>query len=135
MVETALALPICLLVLLGIFEYGRFCMVRNVLTNAAREGARFAIVHTNDKITSDVQAVVLNYLANQQSQVTSYATSVYSADVNGNAIAGVSWNNTAFGGNIGVQIDGDYHPLLTTFLGMPSTAHITAVAIMNCEGN
>jgi len=45
-VETALVLPICLLFLFGILEYGRYIMVLQVTTNAAREGAHYALSHT-----------------------------------------------------------------------------------------
>ena len=38
LVETAFVLSLCILFLLGIFEYGRFVFLRHVLTNAAREG-------------------------------------------------------------------------------------------------
>ena len=43
-VEFALVLPMLLLVLFGITELGRAVMTKNVLTSAAREGARLAIV-------------------------------------------------------------------------------------------
>ncbi len=45
MVEFALVIPIFLVVLLGIIETGRFIFNYEVLNNAAREGARYAIVH------------------------------------------------------------------------------------------
>jgi Flp pilus assembly protein TadG len=43
--EFALVIPIAILVLLAIFDVGRAVFIANGLTNAAREGARFAIVH------------------------------------------------------------------------------------------
>ncbi len=43
-VEFALVLPILLLVLMGILEFGRAIMVSNVLHTASREGARVAAV-------------------------------------------------------------------------------------------
>lgn len=44
MVEMALTLPIFFLVVLGIIEFGRAFMVEQVVTNAAREGARHAVL-------------------------------------------------------------------------------------------
>ena len=44
LIEFALVLPILLLVLFGITEFGRAIMVKNVLHTAAREGARLAAV-------------------------------------------------------------------------------------------
>lgn len=44
LVELAIALPILLAVVVGIFEFGRAWNVRQVLTAAAREGARLAVI-------------------------------------------------------------------------------------------
>lgn len=44
LVETAIILPILLLFVFGIFEYGRAMLIVNTLNNAAREGARRAAV-------------------------------------------------------------------------------------------
>jgi Flp pilus assembly protein TadG len=46
LVETAMVISIFLMVLFGIFEYGRFVMTRGLMENAAREGARWAVAHT-----------------------------------------------------------------------------------------
>jgi hypothetical protein len=45
MVEFALVAPIFFALLLGIIEAGRFIFYYETLANAAREGARYAIVH------------------------------------------------------------------------------------------
>jgi Flp pilus assembly protein TadG len=44
MLEVALTLPLVLLIAVGIFEFGRAYETMQVLTNAAREGARVAIL-------------------------------------------------------------------------------------------
>jgi Flp pilus assembly protein TadG len=44
LLETALALPMVLLVAVGIFEFGRAYQTWQVLTNAAREAARVAVL-------------------------------------------------------------------------------------------
>lgn len=44
LVEFAFILPVILLVLFGITEFGRAVLTVNILTSAAREGARLAIV-------------------------------------------------------------------------------------------
>jgi Flp pilus assembly protein TadG len=58
--EAAIVLPIFILAIIGIIEFGRAVMVQQVLTNAAREGARRAIVQgaTNDEVTE----LVGNYI-------------------------------------------------------------------------
>jgi TadE-like protein len=50
LVEFSLVIPIFLLLLMGIFDLGRAVFSYNTLTNAAREGARMAIVN-QDKPT------------------------------------------------------------------------------------
>jgi Flp pilus assembly protein TadG len=59
-VETALVLPVFFMVMLGIVEIGRAFMVSQLLTNAAREGARTAIM-TNSTNT-EVENVVKDIL-------------------------------------------------------------------------
>jgi Flp pilus assembly protein TadG len=44
LLETAITLPIILLISVGIFEFGRAYQTWQVLTNAAREGARVAVI-------------------------------------------------------------------------------------------
>src|SRR4051794_15442461 len=68
-VETAIILPFFLLMFLGIFEHSRFLMMRNLVDHAVSEGARYAVVHTYDKTTADIQAYTLAYLAGQEGQV------------------------------------------------------------------
>ncbi len=45
LVEFALVVPLLLILLLGIFEAGRYVVLLESLNNATREGARYAIVH------------------------------------------------------------------------------------------
>jgi Flp pilus assembly protein TadG len=60
LVETALTLPLVLLISVGIFEFGRAFQTWEVLTNAAREGARVAVL-PNSTPAGD-QAVAVAYL-------------------------------------------------------------------------
>src|SRR3990172_9556085 len=59
-IETALTLPIVLLVCVGIFEFGRAYQTWQVMTNAAREGARVAVLPTID--AGAAEARVLEYM-------------------------------------------------------------------------
>ena len=61
LLETAVTLPIVLMICVGVFEFGRAYQTWQVLTNAAREGARVAAVGgTTDH---DVEAAVRSYMA------------------------------------------------------------------------
>jgi TadE-like protein len=61
LIETAVTLPLILLVSVGIFEFGRAYQTWQVLTNAAREGARQAVLEgvTDAQITTTVR----NYMS------------------------------------------------------------------------
>lgn len=50
--EFALVAPIFLALLFAIFDFGRVIWATNSLANAAREGARFAVVHGASKSTA-----------------------------------------------------------------------------------
>jgi len=61
LIETAVTLPLILLVSVAIFEFGRAYQTWQVLTNAAREGARVAIIAgTTD---AQVESTVRGYMA------------------------------------------------------------------------
>jgi Flp pilus assembly protein TadG len=62
LVEAAITLPIILLISVGIFEFGRAYQTSQVLTNAAREGARLAVI--DGSTDADVRARVNQYLIN-----------------------------------------------------------------------
>jgi Flp pilus assembly protein TadG len=62
LVETAFVLPIMLLVCVGILEFGRAYQTWQVVTNAAREGARVAILpeYPDDSVTARVKTYLKN---------------------------------------------------------------------------
>ena len=60
LLETAITIPIILLIAVGIFEFGRAYQTQQVLTNAAREGARTAVLP--DATDAQVTTIVRNYL-------------------------------------------------------------------------
>lgn len=47
-VELALTLPILIMILCGIIDFGWIFTNQNIIDNASREGARYAIVHSTD---------------------------------------------------------------------------------------
>src|SRR3982751_109523 len=60
LLETAITIPMILMVCIGIFEFGRAYQTWQVLTNAAREGARVAVLPGST--SSAVDARVRQYL-------------------------------------------------------------------------
>ena len=64
LVEAAITIPILLLITVGIFEVGRAYQTWQVVTNAAREGARVAILPNTTVGT--VTGLVRGYMTNGQ---------------------------------------------------------------------
>jgi Flp pilus assembly protein TadG len=131
-VETALVLNVCLIFLLGLFDFSRVIMIRQVVTNAAREGCRYAVVNTSTATTSQVQTYVTNYLCGQQ--IGSLVINVYQADpTTGNNLG--AWTNAGLSNSVGVQITGTISTVTPTFSMLPSTVPVQATCIMASEGN
>lgn len=139
MVETAVVIAIFLLLLFGLFEYGRFIMTRQLMQNAAREGARWAVVHTYTGTLEQIQDVVDDKLDEGRRQLVGYDKTVniraYATDTAGVEITGKAWNDVGFAENIAVEITGEYRPILPTFLFMDSSITISAKSVMASEAN
>ncbi|MGH7565200.1 MAG: TadE/TadG family type IV pilus assembly protein, partial [Gemmatimonadota bacterium] len=97
--EFAILLPVLMGVVIGIFEFGRAWNVDQVLTNAAREGGRLAVIQTSD------QGDVLNAV---QSALTDAALDPSLATI---TVAGM---DDGYGMQASVQIQ---YPYQFTFLG------------------
>src|SRR5437016_10620450 len=72
--ETAMTLPLVLLVSVSVFEFGRAYQTWQVLTNAAREGARVAVLP--NPIAGAPEARVRQYMASGQLPNAASATVV-----------------------------------------------------------
>jgi Flp pilus assembly protein TadG len=104
LIETAITIPIILLISVGIFEFGKAYQTSQVLVNAAREGARQAILV--DKTDADVIAVVEKYMTDGGLPCVG-ANPPAAANCSGSA--NVSINRTvALGTNTASQIDIQY---------------------------
>ena len=62
--EFALVLPLLMLILWGMIEFGLLLYNKQVITNASREGARAGIVAQTPRVTNgEIVAVVNSYCA------------------------------------------------------------------------
>ncbi|MFO0953824.1 MAG: TadE/TadG family type IV pilus assembly protein [Isosphaeraceae bacterium] len=132
--ETAIVLIPVLMFLMGILEYSRYLMVMSLAGNACREGARYAVVHTYDKTTADIQAVTLSMLAGQGASISGLTVQVYEADPTTGANVG-AWTDAKFGESIAVRITGTYQPIVPKLLMMGNTIPVSIQAVMNSEAN
>ncbi len=77
LMETAMGLPLVLLVSVAIFEFGRAFETWEILVNAAREGARVAILPnsaTSDVTSRCVSYMQMGYLSNASTATVSVST-------------------------------------------------------------
>ena len=96
LIEAALITPVVLLIMVGIFEVGRAYQTWQVLTNAAREGARAAVVPGAN--TDTVKAIVKQYMSDGQ------LSEAENADVAVNQAATLVVNGTNIGATL-VTVD------------------------------
>ena len=89
LIEFVLVLPILLLLVGGLVDFGILFYNKQVITNASREGARAGIVYetdssTNEKVVieeSDIQAIVLNYCHNKLWNMGGNTIHINAADI------------------------------------------------------
>lgn len=154
-VEVSIVLSVFLLFLFGIFEYCRYLMMIQVTTNAARDGARYAVVNlgkgasfatTNysDGVTTypSIQNYVNNRMAGLQAMIDGYTVSVFACDSDQLNLSvpviapksGSTWNAAQFGERVAVRITGSYRTILPNFLMMGAVLPINVVVTMGSEG-
>jgi Flp pilus assembly protein TadG len=122
--EFALLLPLLLIILFGIIDFGMMMYSREIVTNAAREGARAGIVQGPPKRTGgEILAIVDNYLT---------GTGVNPADVNLTPVgAGLTQPNT-------LTVSGTYNysflvPVIPVLVGIPNPLIIPISVVMRHE--
>jgi len=101
-VEMAFILPVFVLILLGMIEVGRGIMVSELLGNAAREGARQAIVE------GSTNATVTDATRNLVASLTGCST--------GDVTVNISVSNSGAGNQIASSQSGD---LITVQVSLP----------------
>jgi Flp pilus assembly protein TadG len=150
-VETAMVISMVLLFFFAVFEYGRYLMVLQIVSNAAREGARFGAVHTYNMGTPDVVNVVqskLTGVSNQLGTVTITVTGVVlvppsgSGETVGQVLPNQTgpplvygWTTAGTSDGVSVQVQGTYTPILPTFLQMGVSIPVNVTCVMYSEGN
>jgi len=161
-VEFAFVAILLFLMLFAIFEYGRFLFVYHLTANAARDAARFAVVHTSGGTmpgepatitTADVIEVWrtgvfnnTNYgtgMCGMEDQIANRAVDVYAvpdddlyADPpNLDPTDKPAWTSAAFHQKIAVRVKGTYRPVIPTLLQMNSDVDFTVIVLMGSEAN
>ena len=132
LVEFALAIPIFLLVMIALFDLGRGVFSYNTLTNAAREGARLAIVN------QDVPSIVAH--AKAQSAIVelndpSVKVGFYQVAADGSPNTSKPCTTVAVGCLAVVSFEATYQPItpiISSFI-FPSGVTMTAKSVLSVE--
>jgi Flp pilus assembly protein TadG len=115
LVEFALILPIFIVVLFGIMEFGRLWEITNLITSASREGARVAAIS-----------------GTSQSQAINAAQNVLSAANIDDAVVSVSGPNAA--SEVTVTVSLDYTPMTGNIIPGLDEFSLSRSTIMRWEG-
>jgi len=123
-VEFALLLPVLLMILFGIIEFGMIMYGREVVTNATREGTRAGIVQGPPKRTEgEIIAIATTYLA---------GTGVNTADVTF-TVAGEGLANPNTLIVTATYLYRFLIPYIPTVVGIPDPLTITTQTVMRHE--
>ena len=124
MVEFALILPIFLLILCGIIDFGWMFYNQLALNNICREGARYAVVNTaSDHTTDEILRHIDNYID------STYTLGELSVDVR------YTTPMDPIGGDVIVSVREDFSyltPIISTVTGK-QTRPLTAEVVMRVE--
>ncbi len=107
-VELAITLPIIIMLLCGMIDFGWLYTNQNIIDHLAREGARYAIVHAVD--------------ANATTVITNYTKSLAPTNIRSNIIVNITFSNQSQPrlGNVTIAVNRDVN-VLTPIVGLFTT--------------
>ncbi|MBI2803614.1 MAG: pilus assembly protein [Planctomycetes bacterium] len=133
-VELAAVISVFVLLLFGILEFCLVVYTYNVVQNASREGARYAVVNSVDTtMVSDTQNVVKTFMGGLDTKMKNYKCQVYLADAAGNNIGLAT--DAQFGEYVLVDVQVDYVPLTPGLGFLTKTFTIRSKCGMGSEAN
>jgi len=130
LVEAAIVMNIFLLFIFGIMEFGHFVMVKQLMDNAARDGARMASTGALSATTAQIQALVTQELSGLGP--SNLTIQVFQANPTTGANIG-TWTNAGLGQTIAVQITGTYQPLVGMAALLPVPIPVSSEVMVYSE--
>jgi Flp pilus assembly protein TadG len=119
LIEFALSSLLLVTLLLGVVEIGRMVLVYTTVANAARAGARYAIVHGSNSLATatQVQTVVKNFLSAAPMNTAAAGLSITAScsSDSGTTWATCSTTNAKPGSRVRVSVNYPYDPFLRYF--------------------
>jgi Flp pilus assembly protein TadG len=133
--EFALVLPLVLLFIAGIIEMGRAWNIKQAVTDAAREGARYTVVMDNTVSMADVEAKIEERLA--LASIESSDIVISSADPSCSPLASCFHSEFGYGKEMTVSVSTQFQMgligALLSWAGAPSVVTISTDATMRNE--
>jgi Flp pilus assembly protein TadG len=133
--EFALVLPLILLFIAAILEFARAWNIKQAVTDAAREGARYTVVMDQNVTMADVEAKVEERLALASIEDSDIVIS--SDDPTCSPITNCFHTQDGWGKEMTVSVSTDYRMglvhVLLGWAGVPSTIPIATEATMRHE--
>jgi len=135
-VEFALILPLLLILVFGILEFGFIVYNKAIVTNASREAARSGIVYRTDSVNGDyaplnnsgIQTVVNNYVGSRLINFSADTVAVSVTPGEGTRVESYR------GQPLTVRVNFTYDYLVLPGLaGLPETLNISAQTVMRME--
>ena len=122
-VELAIVLPLLLMILCGIIDYGWIFTNQNTIDHCAREGARYAIIHAED--------------SGAITEITNYTKALAPSNISNSLIVTVTFTNPSFPrlGDVTVLVNRDTEAL-TPIAGIFTTGqtiNLTSSCTMKVE--
>jgi len=126
--------PIFLLLFIALFDLGTAVFTYNTLTNAAREGARLAIV--NQDVPSIIQRAK-NQTAIAELNVPSVTVDFYQQKTDGTPDTSTTCNPAAVGCLAVVKFEATYHPITPIISNILFAGGVTFIAqsVLSVEFN
>jgi|GEM_PF-1153006 len=138
-VEMAIVVMVVFMFLMGIIEFSRILMTRVMWDNAARAGARLAVVSTDSLTDEELIQKIDSFLpaATKSTVVGGFNPNVnirvFRADENGNELG--HWKGAGFGQAIAVEISGEVSIISPIAMGGRNSINLRAFHMMYSEAN
>lgn len=129
LVEMALILPVLLLLLIGMLEFTRAWSAKQAVTDAAREGARLAVVDNDDVDQADVTTTIATSLS--RAGIPGWAATIQFDETPG---PGGNWRNSGTIQQVYVGVDYRFSflgPLIKAVTGSETIRMAALVSMRN----
>jgi Flp pilus assembly protein TadG len=134
-IEFAFVFPIVFAIFFSFVEHGRYAMIKSLVQNACREGARYAAVTITDPNIDETEIIdwVDDRMMGYQNSLAGYNVQVFLTNPNGDNLG--DYENALYSQMVAVQITGTHEVWLPIVTMLPPTLEINMRAVCMAEAN